>query len=577
MIDPFQYYPTPPSLAARAWALFQNKSITRLLEPSAGQGHLVRFLIDQHPSFDQIRNKTYPYPYLGNHEKWSAIEINPEFHPLLREMKANVVGYDFLSFSEGARFSHIIMNPPFAQGATHLLHAWDILFNGEIVAIINAETLRNPFSKERQLLVKIIEQNGSVEFIDQAFTSEDTLRQTSVEIALVYLKKENRDSTQLLDYIHELEKKEADTLKAVQFNAELMLPLNVIDNTIANYNLTVSAALEARAALNKLKVYKSRLGSVNGESQTGDCETDTKDLLAHFDSVEMEQIHRTAWHGIVSHCIKTHALPRNTAKQVESQLESIYELAFNATNIYGFICGIQEQRGAIQTDMILEVFDDITRYHSENTCFYMGWKSNDKHRTMGKSIKLSRFILPLMGSSGWSAESRAIKILQDIDNTFLSLSEETGYEISLVEAFTNEQIRRKLEQGERIKTDFFDLRYYPGRGTMHFFPRRADLVQRLNLFAGKQRQWLPEDMSQASDSFSRQFEQAEKISKKIDLAKVLKSKDPYFINRAIVLEDRRDMEALHSALCDAQAACDITPLLEESEFLREPIAMLGAV
>jgi len=55
-----------------------------------------------------------------------------------------VVGHDFLEFKMGAIYSHIIMNPPFSQGAAHVLHAWHILYDGEIVALLNAETVRNP-------------------------------------------------------------------------------------------------------------------------------------------------------------------------------------------------------------------------------------------------------------------------------------------------------------------------------------------------------------------------------------------------------------------------------------------------
>ncbi len=75
------------------------------------------------------------------------------------------------------------MNPPFADGAKHVLKAWEILFDGEIVAILNAETLKNPYSKERKLLFKLIEQYGEVEYLQQIFAGVDAERQTNVEIA----------------------------------------------------------------------------------------------------------------------------------------------------------------------------------------------------------------------------------------------------------------------------------------------------------------------------------------------------------------------------------------------------------
>lgn len=56
------------------------------------------------------------------------------------------------------------------------------------VAIINAETIRNPFSQDRQRLCSLIECHGSVEFLQDEFTDE-VERTTSVEIALIYLEK----------------------------------------------------------------------------------------------------------------------------------------------------------------------------------------------------------------------------------------------------------------------------------------------------------------------------------------------------------------------------------------------------
>ena len=43
-----QFYPTPPALAARAWAKFRNREFVRVLEPQAGHGDLAV----SHPDYD---------------------------------------------------------------------------------------------------------------------------------------------------------------------------------------------------------------------------------------------------------------------------------------------------------------------------------------------------------------------------------------------------------------------------------------------------------------------------------------------------------------------------------------------
>lgn len=562
MLNTLQFYPTPPSLAIKAWNKFENRAIRRLLEPSAGQGSLIdalhRHWADAHlnkPLSNILKERGVPY--MTTRCQWDAIEMNPEFHPLLREKQAKIIGYDFLSFQHGAAYSHIIMNPPFAQGVHHVLHAWDILFTGEIVAIINAETVRNPYSKERQLLVRLIEQYGSVEYLQEEFTTEDTLRKTNVEVALVHLKKEAESNQDLLSYLDQLTQKESGSQQTVEGMQEVMLPNSLIQNAITNYNLAIRASVEAQLAISKASIYKNRLYS---KEQTGSDEIDMLEMqpqqtIKELMSQEHESIHHNAWQMIINSSVVTSKLSRSTAKELESQLEQIYSLAFNATNIYGFLAGLAGQRGEIIKSMLLEVFDDITRYHSTNTCYYLGWKSNDKHRTLGRSIKMSRFILPLNVES-WSRRS-GVKTLQDIEATFLYLDGKAEATVSLPAMFEDKETYDRLAQGERITTDYFDIRYYPKRGSMHFFPRCPDLIRRFNVFIGKSRQWLPEDMHQASQSFIEQFDEAEKISKRFDLEKELKAYNSYDLARILSNEDASTMEKVSSLLLQSQEELEL--------------------
>src|SRR5690606_32066792 len=131
----------------------------------------------------------------------------------------------------------------------------------------------------------------------------------------------------------------------------------------------------------------------------------------------------SAWTGILQ---STHVLSRLSHaahKRVLSEFENIKALEFTVANVYGFLHGIAQKGGEIQLGMICDVFDLITRYHTENTVYYMGWKSNDKHRTAGIRIKRSRFIIP--GESHESYRSRAsfdvLGMLGDFDRVFAML------------------------------------------------------------------------------------------------------------------------------------------------------------
>ena len=97
-----------------------------------------------------------------------------------------IIHDDFLSLDTCKLYDLIIMNPPFSNGDVHLLKAIQMQqrSGGEIRCILNAETIRNPFSNARRLLQKkLLELNAQITFMENAFS--DAQRKTNVEIALI--------------------------------------------------------------------------------------------------------------------------------------------------------------------------------------------------------------------------------------------------------------------------------------------------------------------------------------------------------------------------------------------------------
>ncbi len=191
-------------------------------------------------------------------------------------------------------------------------------------------------------------------------------------------------------------------------------------------------------------------------------------------------------------------------KQAESQFESIKTLEFNESNGYGFLLGLVQSQPEMQMDMACDVFDQITKYHSDNTVYYRGWKSNDKHRTMGMRIKMTRFVLP--GHKMWckSIEYDSLRMLADFDKVFALVEGKSAPEVSLVSVFDGKQDPTSFSRlccGERLSSTYFDVRYYPGVGTIHFFPKKKDAVDRLNRIVGRRRGWLPPPTEPVSDAF----------------------------------------------------------------------------
>ena len=160
------YYPTPLRLINKMIGKI-NGSPRMILEPSAGSGSIIEALKE--------RRKV---------DKIYAIESDPELRAMLMGKKIDLLDSDFLDYAGTDKFSLIIGNPPFATGDIHLLKAIDILYRGQIIFLLNADTLRNPYTVTRKTLVSKLSSLGAeIEYLPGEFRNAE--RPTGVEVALI--------------------------------------------------------------------------------------------------------------------------------------------------------------------------------------------------------------------------------------------------------------------------------------------------------------------------------------------------------------------------------------------------------
>lgn len=126
----FQFFPTPPDIAAfMANELYLRDGDT-LLEPSAGHGDLIDAVLKEgysdndvfyiEKNLDNIRHLSKKY---GDHEKIYHIVTD---------------GHDFLKYDCLTKFDRIIANPPFSknQDIDHIFKMWECLApGGRIVTV----------------------------------------------------------------------------------------------------------------------------------------------------------------------------------------------------------------------------------------------------------------------------------------------------------------------------------------------------------------------------------------------------------------------------------------------------------
>lgn len=551
-----QFYPTPRTLANRAFAKFKHR-VRHLLEPSAGRGDLLAATGTQSGWLSHERR--VPASAID------CIELDLANHPLLKAQGYRVVGHDFLKYEGATCFSHILMNPPFAAGAEHVLHAWDLLWSGELIAILNAETLRNPYTKARQSLVRLVAQfsASAPEYLQQAFLSPDTQRQTSVEIVLIHLEKV---STFKIDFIDGLAKDVRDQATASDFRPhnELMLPESWVSNQVLAFKMATQALRGAAIADVRATYYARRLGRRLGEPEAGDINDGSDPEATAAERINTGYLHlkEAAWTSVLRSTEVTSRLSSNAQKRLESEFKTIAELEFTVENVYGFIEGLVAKQGDIQLEMICDVFDAFSRFHSDNKVYYQGytgqgWKSNSKHRAYGMALRASRIVLPACRRDWYSSYDRAlswddVQRFRDFDKCFALLDSKNSDAVFGLEKLFAEQWQALLN-GQRCRCDYFDARFYPKSGTFHIFPRDKKLVDRLNRLVGQHRRWLPPEGCATPPGFWEQFEQAEKVNKVTDFSGI----DTWRLDYGDEQQQARAKEALAMALQTAAAKVGI--------------------
>jgi hypothetical protein len=488
MFDEKQFYPTPYSLAVKACAKFKNKDITRLLEPSAGRSDLVK------PFLDKAYFRT---------DLIDCIEIDLNNQSVLRGKGLNVIDGDFMQFSGlGSMYSHVLMNPCFKNGVDHVIKAFGLLHHGELVAILNAETIKNPCTDKRKLLVEWVGQYGDVEFLQEAFTDPDTLRKTSVEIALIYLEKKT-DFKQ--NFTHGLE---IDKARGVEHTdkQELAIRGSTISNAVAVFNAAAASLRDAEIAMEEAIYYRELLGSPLNNMIAG---VSPGELQKRYND-GYAQLKERAWNNILTSTEFSRYLSAKAFKSLVRDFKEVSRLSFTESNIRGFLLGLIEKQPSLNIDMTMECFDMISRYSPGNKAYYRSWKSNAKHRSQAFRVKMSRFIIPTYESHSFCLRYETSQQLCDMDKAFALLAGDYAPQVSLKYLF--DTCFDALKSGERLSSSYFDVRYYHKMGSIHFYPTRKDLIDRLNRTVGRTRKWLPQENEIAPASFWNQYEQAEKVT-----------------------------------------------------------------
>ena len=504
------FYPTPKEVVAKVLSkyvdddggkFFHKKNI---LEPSAGKGDF----LDGMNEFLAEESQKYWNKYYKGHHTYTAdsiksqlkpyiccLEIEPELAMILKEKGYTYIGSDFLNFWPDERYNLIVMNPPFANGVKHLLHAWEIVDDGGDIACILPSYALDKETKEVTLLRRIMEEHGEIVHLGPVF--EDAFRKTSVDCSAYYLHKPEDESGDFaFGNFDKFDKEENNFVGEENFANEIAIR-DTIGNLVTNYERCLRLFKEIQKAVVEYSHYSK--GFVFQSFDNKETFTDILNSAMNTSGVEGQKavynkfvnyLKRSGWKKVFELTNIGNFATSRVANDFQKFCNEQENLSFCKENITQLLENLYLSRGTIRNQCIVDVFDMMTAFDEKNKVHFEGWKTNDFYKVN------KRVIIPYGVDTSWLRFNDEIHInwnsadkLRDIDKCMCFLTGKKFDEVNNIMAFYNIN-RGTMRFGEWYDTEFFRIRFYK-KGTIHLEFKDLDLLARFNQLAVKDKwNWL---------------------------------------------------------------------------------------
>lgn len=491
------FWPTPRSVANRMIAKL-SKDATHVLDPSAGKGDLADAL------------KSHGIDHRGERGRFSidCIEADPELATLLSGKGFPVVGYDWLSYDGVCYYDAIVMNPPFSNGDAHLMKAWEFMHDGEIVCLLNEETIANAHTQLRQKLGRIIAEHGNVEYLGPCFKTAQ--RKTDVRVVMVYLRKQSDDDRVEVWATATDEPSVNDSPDGP--TAETMLAIqDKLGNMEHYYNMANEHMLKGYAHLRKASIYMdaNHIHSGHQGKSYGDIAGMAMASLPSARAEFLKKHRRDSWFQVFEKMDFHKWLDKKQREELLRDVERDCNIPFTAANIKGTLENVFLQRQKLFEKSVANVFDELTRHYKGNAASE-GWKSNDNYKVNDKLVFPwgCHFDSQYMGKFELSYTSGIIDIYTDLDRVMAVLDGTKFEEITTIGA----ALKRKFDRigstyhpGEGYSTGsntvdstYFIIKFWK-KGTVHLKFRDRELWERFNITAAAGKKWLGENTNDTSE------------------------------------------------------------------------------
>ena len=484
-----EFFPTPSALAGRMARYIDWRKVSTILEPSAGKGDLLNSVFKCAQRKNSCRDDHWP-------EITDCVEIDPNLRMILDGKGFRVVGDDFLSFFPFKKYDLIVMNPPFSNGDEHLLKALSLVENsgGQIVCLLNAETIRNPYTNRRKVLAqKLAEHEAKIEFIEGAFKRAE--RRSDVEVAIIYLNiPQKKEKSNIVEGL-----KKAQEEKFAGADHEAITSGNWMEQLVAGYEF------EAKAGISLMEEYNALAPYIMSGSNTYDkpliqlSVNDHSVQHASADTINdfLRKLRYKYWNALLNHKELTDKMTSDIANELHDRIRELQDYDFSMFNIKRFLREISMQFTRGVEEAIEKLFVELSAKHawysecSNNIHYYNGWATNKAHKVNMKVIlPINAYYCCYDGKKKLEAHEFVNKI-SDLELALNYL--ERGEVCFRCDPYNVARFAESRQCGTMDFTYFTATFYKKGTCHIKFKPEFAPVIDRLNIFAARKRNWLPPD------------------------------------------------------------------------------------
>jgi len=481
------FYPTPRKVIEKMLDGLNFDLIEEVLDLGAGRGVIAEYVAQK-----KALNRYSRHYHRDPEVRVDVVEINPEFHDVLRGKGFRLVHDDILTFETLKLYHLVVANFPFSIGAECLQRALSLVERngGHLRCLVNAETIKNPFSNLRKSVVNRLEELGAeIEYLPGAFVGGE--RSTTVEAALVKLHVERpKAASIILDHLQRAEPYVGSTSPDAQ-----IVESDFAAMMVARFNL------EARAGVRFLEEYEALkphiLNRIKQDSDQYDysepiIKVEIKNSNGNDVNAYLAGIREKYWRLLIHDPRFNRIYTSNVLSDLEAKLTELRDYDFTLFNIGELI---REMRGKIVQGIeasILSLFDELSHkftydeaIHNGNVHYYNGWKTN-------KSYKINRrVILPMNGLSSWTGRT---KLDYHIHQRLADMVKVFNY-LSTDRVDVNRLVSGACEVADQVGDFNIDLRYFRvkfhKKGTAHITFLDEPLLAKFNIFGSQRKNWLP--------------------------------------------------------------------------------------